>query len=373
MIRIAIVGIGNCAAALIEGIQYYKLTSSRKGVRFPRLGGYDIAQIEIVAAFDIDKRKVGCPLHKAIEAQPNCIRQISRINSSQIVVHMGKILDGVANHMKLGRGVPRIVIASVRDAREKEIVKILKDSQADLLLNYLPVGSEKATRFYAMCALKAGMGFINCIPVFIASSPAWARKFSDKGLPLIGDDIKSQLGATIIHRALVQLFNDRGGNLDNSYQLNIGGNTDFANMLDQIRLCSKRKSKTGAVTALLDSDFPEERIRVSPTDYVPWLKDRKTCFIRIEGRGFAESPMDLDLRLSIEDSPNSAGMVVDAIRCGKIALDRKLGGTLPEVSAWCCKHPPKEMNDREALRGILSFSRTGYSRAVASPGKRDLS
>ena len=357
-IKIAIVGIGNCASSLIQGIHYYRGKSPEEvtGLMHFEMNGYKPGDIEVVAAFDVDKRKVGQDVHEAIFAKPNCTTVFySDLSPSGVLVRMGKILDGVASHMKDYPENNSFVLSKEPELTEKELVEILRESGADILLNYLPVGSEEATRFYADCALKAQIAFINNIPVFIASDPGWAKRFEDKNLPIIGDDIKSQMGATITHRILTDLFKKRGVKLERTYQLNTGGNTDFLNMLEQKRLASKKKSKTEAVQAVAAKRLDDENIHIGPSDYVPWQKDNKVCFIRMEGKLFGDVSMNLEMRLSVEDSPNSAGVAIDAIRCAKLALDRGQGGVLQGPSAYFCKHPAQQFTDDEAFTMVEDF------------------
>lgn len=357
-IRIAIVGVGNCASSLLQGIQYYRGKSHRNAIGLMHwdIGGYHPSDIEVQAAFDIDKRKVGRDVHEAIFALPNCTRVFCReMPLAGVPVQMGCVLDGFAEHMKNYAPDHAFVISEAPQPCKEEVVKLLRDSGAEMLLNYLPVGSEKATRFYAECALEAGLGFINNMPVFIASDSRWARRFRERNLPLIGDDIKSQLGATITHRTLANLFRKRGVKIDRTYQLNTGGNTDFLNMLNRDRLQSKKISKTEAVQSILDEKLDADNIHIGPSDYVPWQKDNKICFIRIEGRLFGDVPMNLELRLSVEDSPNSAGVAIDAIRCCKIALERGKGGVLYSPAAFFMKHPPRQYTDDIAYRMTEEF------------------
>ncbi len=353
-IKIAVVGLGNCASSLIQGIEYYKRVDAGHesvGLMHENIGGYLPRDIEVVAAYDIDRRKVGLDVSKAIFAPPNCTVQFCpEVSDVQVKVRMGKVLDGLSEHMKDYDERATFVLSREKEATKEEIVTNLYDSGAEILVNYLPVGSENATRFYADCALEAGVAFINNIPVFIASDPEWARKFEEKKLPVIGDDIKSQLGATITHRMLADLFEKRGVKLERTYQLNTGGNTDFLNMLNRTRLRSKKKSKTEAVQSILSEKLPAENIHVGPSDYVPWQKDNKVCFLRMEGRLFGNVPMNLELRLSVEDSPNSAGIVIDSIRCCKQALDRGVGGALISPSAYFMKHTPRQFTDDEAYQ-----------------------
>jgi len=363
-ITVAVVGIGNCASSLIQGIEYYhrKEDEEQIGLMHYDLGGYTPRDIGVVAAFDIDKRKVGKDLTEAIFAPPNCTTVFCNdIPSNGIKVHMGRIMDGFAEHMKDYDEKHSFVPSSEPEPSKEDVVRVLKESGAEILVNYLPVGSEEAARFYADCALEAGTGFINNIPVFIASDPAWAARFKERNLPLIGDDIKSQLGATIVHRVLTNLFMNRGVKLERTYQLNTGGNTDFLNMLDRSRLKSKKKSKTESVQSQLGEErLDKENIHIGPSDWVAWQKDNKICFIRMEGKLFGEVPMNLELRLSVEDSPNSAGVAIDAIRCAKLAMTRNEGGVLYGPSAYFCKHPPRQHTDDEAHRMTEAFINGTY-------------
>jgi myo-inositol-1-phosphate synthase len=357
-IKIASVGVGNCASSLVQGIHYYADSNAQQaiGLMHWEIGGYTPSDIEVVAAFDIDKRKVGKDVAQAIFAKPNCTTIFcSDIPDSGTVVEMGAVLDGYSGHMSDYGEDSTFIIANIPEANQQQVVQQLKQSGADVLVNYLPVGSELATRFYAECALQAGVAFINNIPVFIASDPGWAQRFADANLPIIGDDIKAQLGATITHRLLTDLFNKRGVKLERTYQLNTGGNTDFLNMLDKSRLASKKTSKTEAVQSVTGTRLDEENIHIGPSDYVPWQKDNKLCFIRMEGKLFGDVPMNLELRLSVEDSPNSAGVAIDSIRCVKLALERGIGGILEGPSAYFCKHPPKQFTDDEAYHMIEAF------------------
>lgn len=357
-IKIAIAGVGNCSSSLVQGINYYKDKDSKEviGLMHWDIGGYEPSDIEVVAAFDTDKRKVGKDVSEAIFALPNCTTAFCKgIPETGVRVQMGRILDGFADHMEDYPVHCTFILAEEKEATVEDIVKILKGSEAEVLLNYMPVGSEKATKFYAQCALEAGVAFINNMPVFIASKPEWAEKFKEENIPIIGDDIKSQLGATIAHRVLTTLFKNRGVKLDRTYQLNTGGNTDFLNMLERHRLISKKVSKTEAVQSMLAERLADEDIHIGPSDYVPWQKDNKVCFIRMEGRLFGDVPMNLELRLSVEDSPNSAGVVIDAIRCCKLALDRGQGGVLYSPSAYFMKHPPKQFTDAEAFNLTEEF------------------
>jgi myo-inositol-1-phosphate synthase len=359
-IKIAIVGVGNCASSLIQGIHYYqgKNPQDTIGLMHWEIGGYQPGDIEVVAAFDIDKRKVGVDVHEAIFSAPNCTTVFySELPEFGVTVRMGKILDGFSDHMKDYDEKRTFILANEPEPSEADIAKVLKESGAEILMNYLPVGSEEATRFYAGCALKAGLAFVNNIPVFIASDPdgSWAKYFKEAGLPIIGDDIKAQLGATIIHRILTDLFAKRGVKLERTYQLNTGGNTDFLNMLNSSRLASKKESKTEAVQAVAAHRIDNDNIHIGPSDYVPWQNDNKVCFLRMEGKLFGDVPMNLELRLSVEDSPNSAGVAIDMIRCAKLALDRGQSGILEGPSAYFCKHPLRQFTDDQAYRMTEAF------------------
>ena len=357
-IKIAIAGVGNCASALVQGIEYYKDKSSEDaiGLMHWEIGGYKPYDIEVAAAFDIDERKIGRDISEAIFQPPNCTTNFCKnVPRKGTIVKMGKILDGFANHMKNYDKKCTFLLSKQKEISKEEAIEELKESGAEILLNYVPVGSEKAAKFYAECALEAGMGFINNIPVFIACDPEWERRFEDRGMPIIGDDIKSQLGATIVHRVLTNLFNKRGVKLERTYQLNTGGNTDFLNMLDRSRLASKKESKTEAVQSQNKIRLKDENIHIGPSDWVPWQKDNKICFIRMEGKLFGNIPMNIELRLSVEDSPNSAGIVIDAIRMMKLALKRGESGVLYTPSAYFMKHPPKQFTDDEAYRLIENF------------------
>ncbi|MBD7913071.1 inositol-3-phosphate synthase [Clostridium cibarium] len=357
-IRVGIIGVGNCASSLIQGITYYGFNKGKEavGLMHMEIGGFKASDIEVVLAFDIDKRKVGRDISEAIYQKPNCTKRIvDHIENSGVTVKMGKILDGVASHMEDYSKDISFDLSNEKQPTKEEIVMYIKESKAEMLINYLPVGSENAAKFYAECALEAGVGYINNMPVFIASNQEWANKFKEKNLPIIGDDIKSQVGATIVHRTLVNLFRERGVEIDRSYQLNVGGNTDFLNMLDRKRLASKKISKTDAVQSVGHLKESDVNLHVGPSDFVPWLKDNKVCFIRIEGREFGDIPIELELRLSVEDSPNSAGVVIDAIRCCKLALDNNVGGVLVGPSSYFCKHPIEQFEDSVALKNVQCF------------------
>ncbi|WP_028319967.1 inositol-3-phosphate synthase [Desulfatiglans anilini] len=358
-IRIAIAGLGNCASSLIQGIEYYRRKEEHEAIGFMhwKIGDYRPGDIEVAAAFDIDARKVGKDVSSAIFELPNCTRTIEgNIAPTGVKVRMGRVLDGCAAHLSRYDERFRFVPAKQREPDKDEVVSVLEESGAHMLLNYMPVGSEQAARFYAECALEAGIGFINNMPVFIASDPVWGERFAAKGVPVIGDDIKSQLGATIVHRVLTHLFANRGVKLERTYQLNTGGNTDFLNMLDRSRLASKRESKTEAVQSQLGANrLEDEQIHIGPSDWVAWQKDNKVCFIRMEGKLFGDVPMNLELRLSVEDSPNSGGVVIDAIRCCKLALERGKGGILYSPSAYFMKHPARQYTDEEAWQMTEDF------------------
>lgn len=358
-IKIAIVGLGNCASALLQGIEYYRRANEPEviGLMNWELGGYQPGDIQVVCAFDIDQRKVDQDINEAIFAAPNCTTVFcDSMPKSSVKVSMGCILDGYSEHMSDFPEGQTFVKSQHPEPSPEAVVQRLKDSGAEILINYLPVGSEQATQFYAECALTAGVAFINCIPVFIASNPSWAERFQQARLPIVGDDIKSQVGATITHRVLSDLFKKRGVKVERTYQLNTGGNTDFLNMTNRSRLVSKKVSKTEAVQSALAQPLESENIHVGPSDYVPWQKDNKVAFIRIEGKLFGDVPMHLEMRLSVEDSPNSAGVVIDAIRCCKVALDRNIGGVLLSPSAYFMKHPPKQLTDEEAYLMTQKFA-----------------
>lgn len=354
-IKLAVVGVGNCASSLIQGIEYYKNVKDDNDEPIPGLmhnnfGGYTIGDIEIVAAFDVNANKVGKDVSEAIYAEPNNTAIFAKVPKTGIKVQMGPRLDGVNKYQE--------TLVPVSDESPVDVVETIKKSGADMVINYLPVGSQEATEFYANAAIEAGVGFVNCIPVFIASNPTWAAKFEKAGLPVIGDDIKAQVGATITHRTLTNMFLDRGMKILRTYQLNTGGNTDFINMLERDRLASKKTSKTEAVTSMIEArgqSIDPDNIHVGPSDYVPWQKDNKICFLRIESNHFGDVPMHLELRLSVEDSPNSAGVAVDSIRCLKLALDNGLKGAIVEPSAFFKKHPPKQIEDRKAKELVEEY------------------
>lgn len=369
-IKLAVAGLGNCASSLIQGIEYYKYADENSciGLMHYDIGGYRANDIDIVAAFDIDARKVGRDVSEAIFAPPNCTQVFyPDVPLKGVEVKMGPVHDGVAPHMLNYPENKRFVIANTKPC---DVMSELKESDADVLVNYMPVGSEQATRFYAQAALDAGVGFVNCMPVFIASDPNWAKKFKDQGVPIVGDDIKSQIGATIVHRVLTQLFKDRACTLDRTYQLNTGGNTDFLNMLNRDRLKSKKISKTQAVQSILDKPLDEDNIHIGPSDYVPWQKDNKVCFLRMEGRIFGDVPINLELRLSVEDSPNSSGSSIDAIRVCKLAMDRSISGPLLAISAYTMKHPPLQYPDEVAKEMVDRFILGEISEPESTPMPR---
>ena len=349
-INVAIIGVGNCASSLVQGVHYYRKVKegeSVPGLMHNILGGYHINHINFVAAFDIDKNKVGKDLAEAIYTKPNNTFKFCDVPSTGVKVTRGMTHDG------LGKYLSQIITKS--SGATADIVGILKETKTDIVVNFLPVGSEEATKWYIEQVLAASCGFINCIPVFIAREPYWYKRFADAGLPIIGDDIKSQVGATITHRVLTRLFRDRGVKLERTYQLNFGGNTDFYNMLERERLESKKISKTNAVTSQLDYEIDKENIYVGPSDYVPWLADRKFCYIKMEGRTFGDVPLNLELKMEVWDSPNSAGVVIDAIRCGKLAMDRGLSGTIVAPSSYFMKSPPIQYSDDEAHRRVENY------------------
>lgn len=347
-IKVAIVGVGNCASSLVQGVEYYKNAREDQfvpGLMHVNFGGYRIRDIEFVAAFDVDANKVGRDLAEAIFAPPNCTVKFSDVSDLGVEVMKGPALDGLGKYLR-----PVIPVDSTQ--KPVNVVRALGDADADILVSYLPVGSYQASRYYAQQAIEAGCGFINCIPEFIASSKEWGKRFEDAELPCAGDDIKSQVGATILHRTLAKLLIDRGVKLEESYQLNVGGNTDFLNMLEEERLSSKRVSKTEAVSSQVPYEIP---LRIGPSDYVSFLKDNKVCYIHMRGRKFGDVPLSIDVKLSVEDSPNSAGVVIDAIRGVKLALDRGIAGPLIGVSAYFFKHPPIQMPDTDAKQAVEDF------------------
>ncbi|WP_203311460.1 MULTISPECIES: inositol-3-phosphate synthase [Sphingomonas] len=356
-INIAIIGIGNCASSLVQGLEYYREgTNDTIGLMHWEVAGYKPSDIKVVAAWDVDARKVGKDVAEAIFAKPNCTAVFApNVSATGTIVRMGAVLDGVADHMGDYKDERTFVVANDTQPSKADVVAELKRSGAEVLMNYLPVGSQEATEFYAECALEAGVAFVNNIPVFIASNPEWAAKFEAAGVPIIGDDIKAQLGATIVHRVLTDLFAKRGVKLDRTYQLNTGGNTDFLNMANHRRLASKKVSKTEAVQSVAAERLEDDNVHIGPSDYVPWQNDNKVCFLRMEGQLFGGVPMNLELRLSVEDSPNSAGVAIDMIRCAKIARDRGLKGVIDPASAYFCKHPRTQMTDDIAHAEVEAF------------------
>lgn len=349
-VRVGIIGVGNCASALIQGVEFYKNTNPNErvpGLMHVNLGGYHISDIEFSAAIDIVDTKVGKDLSEAIFAYPNNTYKFADIPNLNVPVHRGMTHDGLGKYLKQ--------IVQKAPGSTDDILKILKDTQTDVVVNFLPVGSEMATKWYVEQILEAGCGLVNAIPVFIASSDYWSKRFEDRGLPLIGDDVKSQVGATILHRVLTSLFVDRGVRLDHTYQLNFGGNTDFMNMLERDRLESKKISKTGAVTSMLPYKIDEDDIHVGPSDYVPWLTDRKFCYIKMEGTTFGNVPLNLEAKIEVWDAPNSAGVIIDAIRCCKIGMDRGLAGSLLAPSSYFMKTPPEQYQDNIAREKTEAF------------------
>ncbi|VAW01228.1 Inositol-1-phosphate synthase [hydrothermal vent metagenome] len=360
-IKIAIAGVGNCASSLIQGIYFYTEERVGNAKRVPGLmhwevGGYRPCDIEVVAAFDVDKRKVGKDVNEAIFEKPNCTTVFhGDLPNCGTIVKMGNVLDGVSEHMADYDDDRTFLLGDMPSATKEDIVRELKESGAEILTNYMPVGSEEAAKFYAECALEAGVAFINNMPVFIASNPEWADRFKARNLPIVGDDIKAQLGATITHRTLTDLFAKRGVVLERTYQLNTGGNTDFLNMKNQDRLESKKISKTEAVQSVAGERLSDDNIHIGPSDYIPWQNDNKLCFLRMEGDLFGGVPMNIELRLSVEDSPNSAGVAIDMIRCCKLALLNGEGGILHAASAYFCKHPPQQYTDDQAYEMTEEF------------------
>ena len=352
-IRVGLVGAGNCASALVQGVEFYRDAgdgSDIPGLMHVRLGGYHVSDLDFTCAFDVDADKVGIDLSKALQAGHNNTMQFADVPETGVTVSRGPTLDG------LGRYYRQEIVES--PVPPVDIAKVLRETRTQILVNYLPVGSERAAKFYAEQALEAGVGFINCMPVFIASHPAWAARFAERGIPLIGDDIKSQVGSTIIHRVLAKLFEDRGVHLDHTYQLNFGGNMDFMNMLERERLTSKKISKTQSVTSQLRRGLGAENIHIGPSDHVPWLEDRKWAHIRIEGREFGNAPINVDLKLEVWDSPNSAGVVIDAVRCMRLALDAGVGGALLGPAAYFMKSPPVQYSDDVARQMVEEYIRS---------------
>ena len=349
-IKVAIIGVGNCASSLVQGIHQYPETPDNvrvPGIMHNKIGDYKIEDIEVVAAFDVDKNKVGKDLSEAIFCEPNNTIIFAEVPKSGVVVQMGSVQDGI------GQYTEHLVEPSSQ--KTSDISKILKEKEVDVVINYLPVGSQAATEWYTEQILDAKCAMVNCIPVFIAKNKYWSNKFKETGVPIVGDDIKSQVGATILHRVLTRLFEDRGVTVDNTYQLNFGGNTDFLNMLERERLVSKKISKTSAVTSQMDNDVDPNTVHIGPSDHVPWLNDRKWAYIRMEGKLFGEAPVNVEVKLEVWDSPNSAGVVVDAIRCAKLGLDRGIGGPIESASAYFMKSPPKQFTDDQARTLLDKF------------------
>ena len=349
-IRVAIVGVGNCATSLIQGVEYYKNAKAGEfvpGLMHVQFGPYHVNSVKFVVAFDVDAKKVGLDLADAIGASENNTIKLCDVPTTGVKVSRGHTLDG------LGKYYRETITES--DADEVDVVQALKDAKVDVVVCYLPVGSEDAAKFYAQCAIDAGCGFVNALPVFIAGTPEWAKKFEDAGLPIVGDDIKSQVGATITHRVLAKLFEDRGVIVDRTYQLTVGGNMDFKNMLERDRLESKKISKTQSVTSQLSHDLGERNVHIGPSDYIAWLDDRKWAFVRLEGRAFGDVPLNLEYKLEVWDSPNSAGVIIDAVRAAKIAMDRKIGGPILSASSFFMKSPPVQYSDSEAKQAVEDF------------------
>jgi myo-inositol-1-phosphate synthase len=360
-VRVAIVGVGNCASSLVQGVHYYRdadPTDTVPGLMHVQFGEYHVRDIEFVAAFDVDAKKVGFDLAEAINASENNTIKIADVPPTGVMVQRGHTLDGLGTYYR--------ATIEESDAKAVDVVQALKDSKADVLVSYLPVGSEEADKFYAQCAIDAGVAFVNALPVFIASDPVWAKKFEDAGVPIVGDDIKSQVGATITHRVLAKLFEDRGVILDRTYQLNVGGNMDFKNMLQRERLESKKVSKTQAVTSNLTGPLggkiEDRNVHIGPSDYVAWLDDRKWAYVRLEGRAFGEVPLNLEYKLEVWDSPNSAGIIIDAIRAAKIAKDRGIGGPILSASTYFMKSPPVQMEDQQGRAELEAFIRGDIER-----------
>lgn len=353
-VRVAVAGVGNCASSLIQGVAFYRdapIDEDIPGLMHPVLGGYHVHDIEFSAAFDVDRNKVGKDLSEAIFAEPNNTYRFADVAPLRIPVMRGRTADGIGRYLR-----DKVIEAP---GREVNVAAVLEATRTDVFVSYLPVGSEEATRWYAEQALEAGCAFVNCIPVFIASDPDWQRKFERRGLPLIGDDIKSQVGATITHRVLAKLFRDRGVRLDRTYQLNFGGNTDFMNMLERDRLDSKKTSKTNAVTSQVGRAMKPDDVHVGPSDYVPWLQDQKWCYIHVEGTTFGNVPIRCEVKLEVWDSPNSAGVVIDAVRCAKLAMDRGIAGVLTGPCSYFMKSPPEQVDDDEAHRLTEAFIQNG--------------
>ena len=349
-VRVAIVGVGNCATSLVQGVEYYKDANPEgvvPGLMHVMFGDYHVNDVEFVAAFDVDAKKVGFDLSEATQASENNTIKICDIPPTGVIVQRGNTLDGLGKYYR--------ETIEEADGEAVDVVQVLKDTQADVLVSYLPVGSEQADKFYAQACIDAGVAFVNALPVFIASDPVWAKKFEDAGVPIVGDDIKSQIGATITHRVMAKLFEDRGVVLDRTFQLNVGGNMDFKNMLERDRLESKKISKTQAVTSNIGHDLGTRNVHIGPSDYIPWLDDRKWAYVRMEGRAFGDVPLNMEYKLEVWDSPNSAGIIIDAIRAAKIAMDRGLGGPIISASSYLMKSPPVQLPDDEGRRRVEAF------------------
>jgi len=349
-VRVAIVGVGNCASSLVQGVEYYQNadeTSTVPGLMHVRFGRYHVRDVKFVAAFDVDAKKVGFDLSEAIFASENNTIKIADVPPTNVTVQRGPTLDGIGKYYA--------DTIELSDVEPVDVVKVLREAEVDVLVSYLPVGSEEADKFYAQCALDADVAFVNALPVFIASDPVWAKKFTDAGVPIVGDDIKSQVGATITHRVMAKLFEDRGVQLDRTMQLNVGGNMDFLNMLERERLESKKISKTQAVTSNLQREFKTKDVHIGPSDHVSWLDDRKWAYVRLEGRAFGDVPLNLEYKLEVWDSPNSAGVIIDAVRAAKIAKDRGIGGPVVAASAYLMKSPPQQLPDDVARTQLETF------------------
>ncbi len=356
-VRVAIVGVGNCATSLIQGVEYYRNADpdgSVPGLMHVKFGDYHVGDVEFVAAFDVDAKKVGFDLSEAINNSENNTIKIADVPPLGVTVQRGPTHDGLGKYYRM--------TIDESDAEPVDVVAALREAKVDVLVSYLPVGSEVADKFYAQCAIDAGVGFVNALPVFIASDPEWAKKFADAGVPIVGDDIKSQVGATITHRVLAKLFEDRGVTLDRTFQLNVGGNMDFKNMLERDRLESKKISKTQAVTSNIDHDLGARNVHIGPSDYVPWLDDRKWAYVRLEGRAFGDVPLNMEYKLEVWDSPNSAGIIIDALRACKIAMDRGLGGPIDSASTYLMKSPPVQRPDDQGRAGVEAFIRGDVDR-----------
>jgi myo-inositol-1-phosphate synthase len=356
-VRVAIVGVGNCASSLIQGVEYYRNadpTDRVPGLMHVTFGDYHVSDVKFVAAFDVDAKKVGMDLAEAIVASENNTLTLCDVPPTDVTVQRGPTFDSLGQYYR--------EIIDESEAEPVDVAQALRDAKVDVVVSYLPVGSEQADKYYAQAAIDAGCGFVNALPVFIASNPEWAQKFTDAGLPIVGDDIKSQVGATIVHRALAKLFEDRGVELLRTYQLNFGGNMDFMNMLERTRLVSKKISKTQSVTSQIPHEMVKSDVHIGPSDHVPWLDDRKWAYIRLEGRSFGDAPLNAELKLEVWDSPNSAGVIIDAVRAAKIAMDRKIGGPILSASSYFMKSPPEQYNDHDAKEAVEAFIRGDIER-----------